>query len=59
MFCNSPLRYGQITDFTVLNKLLKTLITHAPSRETIAKELLVELRKCRNTLIETLGVLLR
>ena len=41
------------------HRLLKALIAHAPSQETIAKEFLVELGKCGNTLVETLGVLLR
>ena len=41
------------------HRLLKALITHAPSPQTIAKEFLVELGKCGNVLVETLGVLLR
>ena len=37
--------------------LLKALITHALSPETMAKEFLVELGKCGNALVEKLGVL--
>ena len=41
------------------HRLLKALITHAPSQETVAKEFLVELGKCGNALVQTLGVLVR
>ncbi len=41
------------------HKILQALITHAQSPETIAKELLIELGKCGNGLVETLGLLLR
>ena len=41
------------------HKILQALITHSQSPETIAKELLIELGKCGNGLVETLGLLLR
>ena len=41
------------------HRLPKALITHAPSQETMAKEFLDELGKCGNTLVQTLGVLVR
>ena len=40
------------------HRLLKALITHSPSPETIAKELLVELGKCGNPPVKMLSVLL-
>jgi hypothetical protein len=40
------------------HKILQALITHAQSPETIAKELLIELGKCGNGFVETLGLLL-
>ena len=40
------------------HRLLQALLTHAPSPEPIAKELLVQLGKCGNAVVETLGVLL-
>ncbi len=54
-------RYGvESSAFNVpAHKILQALITHAPSPKTIAKELLFELGKCGNALVETLGVLLR
>jgi hypothetical protein len=45
--------------FTVpAHKLLHALLTHSPSPKTIAQEFLLELGKCGNPLVETLGVLL-
>ena len=41
------------------HKVLQALITHAQSPESIAKELLFELGKCGNTLVESLGLLFR
>ena len=41
------------------HRLLKALITHAPSPETIAKQFLFKLGKCEIPLVETLGVLWR
>ena len=37
------------------HKILIALITHAQSPETIAKELLIEIGKCGNGLVEALG----
>ena len=41
------------------HRLLKALITHTPSQEIVAKEFLVQLGKCGNALVQTLGVLVR
>jgi hypothetical protein len=40
------------------HRLLQALLTHAPSPEPISKELLVQLGKCGNAVVETLGMLL-
>ncbi|KAF5387116.1 hypothetical protein D9615_001639 [Tricholomella constricta] len=37
------------------HSLLKALVSHAPSAETMAKEFLAELGKCGNPLVETLA----
>ena len=41
------------------HKILLALIIHTQSPENIAKELLIELGKCRKGLVETLGLLFR
>jgi hypothetical protein len=41
------------------HKVLLALITHAQSPDSIAREMLVELGNCGNSLVETLGLLFR
>ena len=41
------------------HKVLLALITHAQSPESIAREMLFELGKCKNSIVETLGLLFR